>query len=253
MYNTFEEFKEDLLAALGGTLVDVELEDRDYRFALRRAMSIFKQQGNNSYRKSFLPVSVDPAVLEYPLPIPEQDGSNKIDTIVKIVKQSGGWNIDDPFSVVAYNDMFSGVGTSSAGCAGCSTNFLQYELTMQQIETAKRYMVYETQFIHDKFRNTITLLKRPEMKTIWLLECYVDLTDLEYMQIDWIFRWTLAELKHILGMAYRKFGSLPSPTGETNLSGSEYIQEAKDDKALLQEEILNGVDGNDTYVEIRMG
>jgi hypothetical protein len=124
---------------------------------------------------------------------------------------------------------------------------------MQQIENAKRYMSYDVQFIHDKFRNNITLLKRPERTTIWLLECYLNLSEKEYMQIDWIFRWALAELKHTLGIAYRKFQSLPSPTGETSLSGSEYIQEAKEEKEALMEDIVNGVDGADSYVEIRFG
>lgn len=252
MYDTFEDFKEALLLGLGGNLVDVELEDKDYRFAFKRAISMFVQHGNNSYRKAFLPITVDRNTLVYDLPEATEE-NGRIDTIVKIVKRSGGWNIEDPFSIVAYNDMFNGVGTATGGCRGCGTNFLQYELTMQQIEAAKRYMVYDTQFIHDKFKNKITLLKKPELNTTWLLECYLNLTEAEYMNVDWIYRWTLAELKHILGMAYRKFGSLPSPTGETSLNGSEYIQEAKEDKEKLMEDIQNGVDGNDTYVEIVMG
>ena len=124
---------------------------------------------------------------------------------------------------------------------------------MQQIETAKRYMVYDTQFIHDKFKNRITLLKKPELNTTWLLECYLNLTEAEYMNVDWIYRWTLAELKHILGMAYRKFGSLPSPTGETSLNGSEYIQEAQREKEELLDEIQNYTDGEFDYSEIRFG
>lgn len=252
MYNTFEDFKEELLVALGGNLVDVELEEKDFRYAFRRAIATFVQKGNNSYRKAFLPINVDKNTVVYQLPqADEQNGA--VDTIVKIVKASASWNIDDPFSIVAYNDMFNGVGTGMAGGRGHSANFLQYELTMQQIENAKRYMVYDTQFIHDKFKNTITLLKKPERSTIWLLECYLNLTENEYMNVPWIFQWTLAELKHTLGMAYRKFQSLPSPSGETSLSGSEYIQEAKEEKDKLLEDILNGVDGNDTYVEIRFG
>jgi len=252
MYDTFEEFKEELMIALGGNLIDVELEDKDYRYAFKRAIAKFVQHGNNSYRKAFLPIEVDKSTILYQLPEANED-NGRVDTIVKVVKASGGWNIDDPFSIVAYNDMFNGVGTSNGGCAGCSTNFLQYELTMQQIENAKRYMVYDTQFIHDKFKNTIMFLKKPELKTVWLLECYLNLTEKEYMNIDWVFRWTLAELKHTLGIAYRKFQSLAAPTGETTLSGSEYIQEAKEDKERLMEDIQNGVDGNDSYVEIRFG
>lgn len=252
MYDTFDDFKEDLLTGLGGNLVDVELEDEDYRYAFKRAIAKFVQHGNNSYRRAFLPIEVDKDTVVYNLP-PATSESGLVDTVVKIVKPSGGWNIDDPFSIVAYNDMFAGVGTSRGYGRGCGTNFLQYELTMQQIENAKRYMTYDAQFIHDKFKNTLTLLKKPERQTVWLVECFLNLTEDEYMNIDWVFRWTLAELKHTLGIAYRKFQSLPSPTGETSLSGSEYIQEAKEDKERLMEEIQNGVDGESSYVEIRFG
>jgi hypothetical protein len=48
-YETFEDFKEDLLSSLGGNLVDVELEDKDlagfyegnYRFDLLTNQYLF--------------------------------------------------------------------------------------------------------------------------------------------------------------------------------------------------------------------
>lgn len=248
----FNDFKDEMLTMLGGNLVDVELEDKDYQMALKRAIRVFQQKGNNSYRRVFQPLVVTKSEYTYELPV-ETPTNGKIDTIVKIVKPSGGWNIEDPFSLAAYNDMFYGIGTGM-GCA-CNTtaDYMTYELTMQNIEDARRYMAYETQFVHDKFKNTITLLKKPEKDTTWLLDCYVNLTVEEYSDILWVQSWALSELKIILGTAYRKFQSLAAPTGETSLAGSEYIQEGKDMQEQLLEDILNGVDGEISFSEVRLG
>ena len=248
----FTEFKDEMLTLLGGNLVDVELDDKDYQMALKRAIRTFQQKGNNSYRRTFQPLVVTKNEYTYQLPA-ETLTDGKIDTIVKIVKPSAGWNVEDPFSIAAYNDMFYGVG-EGGGC-GCNStaNYLNYELTLQTIENARRYMAYETQFVHDKFKNTIRLLKKPEKDTTWLLDCYVNLTQEEYMDVLWVQSWALTELKIILGTAYRKFQSLAAPTGETTLSGSEYIQEARDAQEQLIEDILNGVDGDVSFSEIRFG
>lgn len=238
-----EEFFEEVVATLGGTLVDVELEETDLLICLKKAIRTFKQKGHNSYRREFLVLDVDKTTTEYAIP-------DNVDTIVKIIKPGTGWSLEDAFSMVAYNDMFNDL-TSGRGCGGF--DFLSYEMTLGMMEQMRRVAVHDTQFQHDKFRNTLTVLKKPEANTKWLVDCYTNLTDDEYCKIDWVLRWTVAEAKVMLGMAYRKFGVLPGPTGETNLSGSEYLQEAEREKEQLLEDILNFVDGETDFMEIRFG
>lgn len=240
------EFFEEVISTLGGNLVDVELCPSDLMNCFKKAKRTFIQKGHNSYRREFMVLDVDKNTTVYNLP-------DVVDTVVKIVKPGSGWQLEDAFSMVAYNELFSDILSGGGCCNRGGIDFLSYEFTLDRIERMRRIAAYEIQFHHDKFRKTLTFLKRPEVNTKWLVECYTNLTDDEYRQIDWILRWTVAEAKHMLGMAYRKFSSLPGPTGETSLSGSEYIQEAKEEKEQLLEDILNFVDGESDYMEIRFG
>lgn len=247
----FEEFKDECLTALGGNLVDVELEDRDYQYAFKQAKKTFQQKGHNSYRRSFVAIEVEKGKSTYDLP---DKSLGEIDTIVKIIRPNGaGGAVGNPFQQLSYNDMMQGIGTSSHGCGGCGANFLQYELTLQRIEMMQRYAINDVQFVHDKFKNTIKLLKLPERDMTIVIECYTNLSDEEYMEVLWVQKWTIAELKQILGTAYRKFNSLAAPTGETSLNGSEYIQESKEEKRELLEDIENFTDGDIDFMEIRFG
>lgn len=248
---TFEDFADECMTALGGNLVDVELEEKDFRYAFKQAKKTFQQKGHNSYRRSFISIVAEKGVSTYDLP---DKSLGEVDTIVKIIRPNGaGGSVGNPFQQVTYNDMMQGIGSGGSGCGSCGPNFLQYELTLQRIEMMQRYAVNDIQFVHDKFKNTIKLLKLPDRDATFLLDAYVNLADEEYMEILWIQMWTIAELKQILGTAYRKFNSLAAPTGETSLSGDQYIQESKEEKTQLLEDIENFVDGGSDYMEIRFG
>lgn len=241
-----EELFDEVITTLGGTLVDVELVESDLLICFKKAVRTFQQKGHNSFRRQFmvLPVTKDETVYQIP---------SIVNDVVRIIKPSAGsFNGEDAFSVVAYNDMFGDL--YGGGCSSCcGFDFLSYELTLDKIERMNRMSAYEAQFIHDRFRNTLTFLKKPGAARTWFVECFVNLEDDEYAKVDWIIRWTVAEAKHMLGMAYRKFGTLPGPTGETNLSGSEYLNESAQEKEQLLEDILNFVDGESDFMEIRFG
>ena len=238
---TMQELHNEVIGSLGGTLVDVELDITDTEIAYNKAKRRYLQRGTNNYRKVFYPVHVYRSQKVY-------DIHKDINTIVKIVKPSHGWTLEDPLSMVAYNELFEGRDMLHGGL-----DYLSYEMTLQLLERQRRYMSYDTQFIHRKFNNQIEFLKTPERETIWFLECYANLSDDEYRELDWIVRWTIAEAKQMLGMAYRKFSSLAAPTGETQLDGASLIQEAQQEKEELLLEIENLVDGDVDLIEIRFG
>lgn len=241
---TFDDFKEEILVSLGGNLVDVELEDIDYRVAFKKAKRTFIQKGANNMRREFMRLKVNTCQQAYMLP-------SNVDTIVKIVKPYTGFQVDDPLYIAAYNELFYDV-VNNSNYGGF--DFLSYELALQKIETFHKYMAYETQFHHDKHRNTIQLLDKPEKDTVWLLDCYMNLTDEEYMDTTWIIEWAVAECMEILGRAYSKFSALPSPSGgEVSLGGNELIEQARQKKEQLIEDILNGWDADPGGWEISFG
>lgn len=241
-----DDFYEEVITTLGGTLVDVELSERDIDICFKKAKRVFKQQGHNSYRNVFLKLSTTDAV----------DGVYKLppmlDTIVSVIPTGGMFSSggDDIFNQMVYEAMF-GKG-NIGGCNGSSST-LMYELQQQQMASMKRSMSGGgVAFVHDPIKNTLRLLT-PTSSSVVVLDAYYDLDDEEYMEIDWIVRWTIAEAKHMLGTAYRKFSGIAAPTGETNLGGQDYISEAKEDKTELLEEIENYVDGSMDYGQITIG
>lgn len=244
-----QDFKDEVLATLGGTLVDVELADTDYDVCFKKAKRTFHQKGHYGYKRDFYTLAVKQGDRLF------TDIPDDIEDIVKIIKPSYGSlistvSIDDPFATQAFNSIFFGQ-SPTGGCQ--RTDFTSYEMAMSLAEDRNKYAVHEIQFEHDPFSNTLTALKPAETDGNWLLDCYRKLTDVELQQIDWVIRWTVAEAKYMLGMAYRKFDSLPSPMGQTTLNGQSYIEESNREKELLLEEIDMMIDGANDFVEIRFG
>jgi len=241
---TFEDFKDEIIVSLGGNLVDVELEDRDIKVAFNRAKRTYKQRGPDNARRRFLKLPVKKAIREYSLP-------SEIDTVIRIIQPSFGWDIEstDAFALQAFNDLFMNDGKVGSG------DYLTYELELQLDETYRRYANFEIQFDYDKYTHKLRPLHAPRSDNMnWIIECYASLCDEEYMEMWWILEWSIAEAKEILGMAYRKFSSLPGPDGgSVSLNGEGMIQEAAQAKQGLLEAITNLESGDVDYYEITMG
>lgn len=237
---TEQELYDEVISSLGGTLVDVELALEDVNAAFKRAKRRYIQRGTNNWNKEFFTLNLEKGKVEYDVP-------SDIHTIVKIIRTKAGlFNNEDLFSVAVFQDMFQTSGP-------IIEDFLSYEMTLQRIEKWQRYMAYDIQFIHNQQNNKLKLLNDPKRDELSFLECYRNLSDEEYRDKDWIIRWTVAESKEMLGMAYRKFSSLAAPTGEVQLDGASLIQEAKQEKEELLLEIENLVDGDTDYIEISFG
>lgn len=243
-----DEFYEEIAISLACGLVDVELELEDYQVCFRKAKRIFKQQGHNSYRNVFLKMSTTDAVDGvYNLP-------PLLHTVVQVIPAGNSiMSGDDIFNQLIYDNMF-GVG-AMGGTSTCNSmnSMLMYEMQQQQADGLRRRATAGgISFHHDEHNNTLRLLS-PYQSDVVVLDAYYDLSDEEYMQIDWIIRWTIAEAKQILGTAYRKFSGISAPTGETQLAGAEYISESKEEKRELLAEIENYVDGSMDYGQITIG
>jgi hypothetical protein len=65
------------------------------------------------------------------------------------------------------------------------------------------------------------------------------LANLSFRERELILRYALAEAKGILGLRRRKFSEWPSAQGAKRLDGADLVQESKDEKEKLNEEILS--------------
>lgn len=238
----FEDFKEEIYTMLGDSMTEVELNDTDLSVAFRRAKRTFQQKGPNNYRKGYYCFTVSPDKVDYFLP-------KEVDTAIKIIRPDyTWWSAEDPLALAAYNNLFAGMGTTTRG------DWLSLEMLGQQLEIWNRYAAQDIDFNHDKMRSTLRLLQPPRRSEQWILEVYSNLTDEEYMEMLWIQSWAITEAKIILGAAYRKFSSLPSPDGSSvSLSGDQMIQEAKEEQRLLLEDIENQVSGDVDWYGVYIG
>ena len=240
---TFQEFRDEIELSLGGTLVDVEFEDSDYQVFFNKAKRTFKQKGHNSYRREYVPIDVVRTTRTYTLP-------SNVNEVTRIVQpNTSGFSLEDPMSMAIYNDLF----TPTAASCSSSFDFLSYELTMGLMETFKRYGATDIEFDFDRFRKTVSILGTPKATGKCFVECYVDLEDEEYYEVDWIIRWAFAEAKETLGIAYRKFQSVASPQGDAGLGGDQLVNDAQREKEALLQEIENFVDGEIDFMPIRFG
>jgi hypothetical protein len=62
---------------------------------------------------------------------------------------------------------------------------------------------------------------------------------LSFRERDLLLRYALAVAKGILGLRRRKFSEWPSAQGAKRLDGSDLVQESKEEKEKLNEEILS--------------
>jgi hypothetical protein len=229
------DFQTELTTALGGNLIDVELTAADFTFAFSKAKRTFQQYGNNNYDRKFFSLPVTAGTKVYTLL-----AEDNIDTIVRIIKPRGGLGTEDPFTMSVVHDIWYEVNKAH------DTSLLTYELSQQMLENYNTMMANEAQFIWTKRNLKLTLLDPPTVTETWVLEAYGDLTDDEYRDLLWIQEFALAELKLILGRAYRKLGTVTTPAGEAALDGADLISDGKEEKEKLIQNIADYIDGDAT-------
>jgi len=234
-----QDFQYEMETLLGGNLVDVELTEDDYDLAFQRAKRMMQQRGNNNLRRDFITIPIVAETVTYQLP-------TNTDEIMQIIKPNG-YSTNDPFTEAAIQEIFGVTGGLT------SQTLATYELSSQMLENLSIYAVDAVPYHFDRIGKSIRFLKTPKVDQNWIADCYVHLADDEYRDIFWIQEWTLAELKIMLGRAYSKFASLSAPTGETSLQGDILVNEGREDKLNLIEDIKNHIDAAPTSLPILLG
>lgn len=239
------EFEQEVLTMLGGNLVDVELDSDDLSVAFNRAKRKYKQYGSANERHRFVELQLVAGQRDYDIP-------EEINLVHRIIRYNGtsGLNPSNPFHAAYSQQLGMGMIGQSVGRM---QDMLVYELTAQFQEDLNKHFVHDIPYSYDKAASKIMLLKQPMMEEKVFLECYLDLTDEEYMDSDWIIEWTTAECKTILGRAYSKFASVGAPGGDIGLDGQTLLQEAQQDMIRLREEISYYIDGDITGGYITLG
>jgi len=238
------DFNNEIVSSLGGNIIDVELKSADFTMAFERAKRVFMHRGNDNFDRKFYGLSVVADQKIYQIPATEN-----INQIIRIIKPGSGLNASDPFQFQIFQNLFSDAFSGDAG----GSSLLTFELSYQFLESIERYTANDQQYIWRKNRGELELLSIPDTDEKWFLEAYASLTDAEYRDVLWIQLYSIAEAKVILGRALRKFSTITTPAGETQMDGEQLVQEGTAEKEKLLTDIDDFVDGDPTGSIIILG
>lgn len=226
---------------LGDGMVEVELDPKHYELALDRAITRYRQRSSNSVEESYMFLELIQDVNEYRLP-------DEIITVQSIFRRSigsrsglgAGGTLFEPFNL-AYTNTYLLSGTMLGGLA-------TYELFAGYQELVGRMFGSFIEFKWNPTNHILTILQRPFaqgeqvlMRTHNYRPDYVLLQDIYAKQ--WLYDYSLATCKIMLGEARSKFGSIAGPQSPITLNGTALITAGKEELVNLDKEIDTNIAG----------
>lgn len=230
---------------LGDGMVEVELDPKHYEIALDRAISRFRQRSSNSVEESYLFLELTQDVNEYRLP-------NEVIEVQKVYRRSvgsrsglgAGGTLFEPFNL-AYTNTYLLSGTMMGGLA-------TYEMFAGYQKLVGKMFGSYIEFNWNPTNHILTILQRPFAQGEQILlhthnyrPDYVLLQDIYAKQ--WLYDYSLAVSKMMLGEARSKFGSIAGPGSPIQLNGAALLSAGKEELAALDKELENLVPGGTGY------
>lgn len=232
---------------LGDGIVDVELDPAHYDIALKKSLSKFRQRSSNAVEESYMFLELQRDTNDYRLP----------DEIIEVrsafrrtlgSRSGGGTGTNfEPFNL-AYTNTYLLNSTMLGGLA-------TYELFAGYQEMVGRMFGSFIEFQWIPHSHVWRMLQRPfsDGETIMLRTYnykpdYVLINDVYAQQ--WIYDYTLANCKLILGQGREKFASIAGPQGGTSLNGAALKAEAAAEIEKLEKELETLVSGGTGYTFI---
>ena len=245
-----QEIIDDVERLMGGSMIETDLEAKDYQMAIKLALERYRQRSSNSVEEAYAFLALQPEQTEYYLP-------EEISEVRQIFRRglggtTGGTYID-PFSL-AYTNLY----LLQAGAGGGYTaGLLTFELFYQYQEQAGRMFGRDINYHYNTVSKKLTLVRRilgEETVLLWVLKIKPDDMILKdpYAK-PWVRSYTLALCKEMRGQAYSKYSQGIGPQGGFTLSGDALKAEAKEEMAQLDTEILNYVDGGTPISGVILG
>jgi hypothetical protein len=241
-----QQLIEEMRILLGGTIVDVELEDAEFNMAITLTLERYRQRSGNAVEESFVFLDVQPDVSQYTLPGEVQD----VRAVYRRVNGSSGGTTIDPFSLAFTNNIYmiqnpAQLGTSGAGLLAT------YDFAMQYQELIGRMFGREVLYTWDPVSKRISFHRRFGAVEQVALHVYNARPE-EVLLADvyarpWLRSYAVAQAKKIMGQARGKFANLAGPQGGITLNGEALKQEAEAEIEKLELELTNLVEQDTGY------
>ena len=226
---------------LGDGMVEVELDPSHYETALNRALTRFRQRSSAAVEESYMFLELIQDQNEYRLP----DEVIEVQSIYRraIGSRSGmgaGGTLFEPFNL-AYTNTYLLNSTMMGGLA-------TYEMFAGYQKLVGRMFGSYIEFKWKPTSKILTILQRPfaegeqvMLRTHNYRPDFVLLTDIYAKQ--WLYDYTLATCKLMLGEARSKFGSIAGPGSPIQLNGSALQTAGNQEIEKLEKEIGDLVPG----------
>jgi hypothetical protein len=231
---------------LGDGMVEVELDPKHMEIALDRAITKFRQRSSASVEESYMFLELVQDQNEYKLP-------NEIIEVQSVFRRAvgsrsglgAGGTLFEPFNL-AYTNSYLLSGSMMGGLA-------TYELFAGYQKLVGRMFGAYIEFKWRQSNHTLTILQRPFaqgeqvlLRTHNYRPDFVLLQDIYSKQ--WLYDYTLAVSKQMLGEARSKFASIAGPGGGgIQLNGAALKTEGDTAIKELEKEIENLVPGGTPY------
>ena len=231
---------------LGDGMIDIDLDPKHYEAALNRALSRYRQRSSNAVEESYSFLELIQDQNEYRLP----DEIIEVRQVFRraIGSRSGigaGGTLFEPFNL-AYTNTYLMSGSMMGGLATYDM-FAGYQKLVGRMFGS---------FIEFKWKPTshlLDILQRPFAQGEQILiQSYNYRPDFVLLQDiyakQWLYDYTLATCKMMLGEARSLFSSIAGPTGGgITLNGNDLKNAAKDELAALDKELENNIPGGMPY------
>lgn len=241
-----ERLTREIQIALGGTMVDVELEKDEYDYCIDITLDRYRQRSGNSVEESFVFLDVQPDVSTYTLPGEVQE----VRSVYRRVTGSSGGATIDPFSMAFTNNIYLIQNPAQLGTTGAGL-LATYDFAMQYQSMIGRMFGRDVQFTWNASSKQLTFHRRFGAVENVGLHCYNARPE-EILLADvyakpWLRSMAIANAKMLLGQARGKFASLAGPQGGITLNGSELKVEAQAEMDKLEEELKMLIDSSEGY------
>ena len=239
------EFMQEVFYRLGGDIVDIELDPKHFDVAFKRAVMRYRQRSDNSMEESFLFIDMQPDNSTYTLP-------QEVQEVRAVYRRTmggtaGGGSQIDPFSLGFVNNIYMMQNPGGMGSSG-SGMLATYDFAMQFQSLAGRMFGRDIMFVWNAATKKLVLERRvtgteqialhvwnAKPETVLLIDPYARI---------WLFDYTVACCKQILGEARGKFAALAGPQGGITLNGEALKTEAKEEMDRLDQELLQYADAH---------
>lgn len=238
--NELEQLFYRIYINLGGSSIEVELEDDDYNVAFDDALRTYRTFSTNSIQRGFWFMQFQTGQQTYKIP-DEIDNVTQIRRLRTALLVGGGQGFE-PFSAAFFQHTFR-------QRDGTFPGLVNYEALTQFHEQVGRMFGEHIMFEFNEGTSELHIWKNIKAEEDAVLECSavksIDTLLKDSAAYRWLSKYTEARLRVTLGEKYSKAATVPGPQGGTVLKGSDLISKGNEMMQQLEQDLLDFADGGE--------